>query len=84
MIVSCTNFVPMKAWADILDEEFSEKGFDIPVDLVESNIEPKGKHATIDDSRMRNVLGITPTPLKNTILDMAYSFIQNGIVKPRI
>ncbi|XP_018019845.1 NADPH-dependent aldehyde reductase ARI1-like [Hyalella azteca] len=34
----------------------------------------------IDNSRMKNVLGIEPTPQKDSILDMAYAMIELGIV----
>ncbi len=73
----------MMTWANILHEEFSEKGFNIPTELDEQKIEAKGKSSKIDDWRMRNVLEIAPTDFKKTIIDMAYSFIKNGIVKPR-
>lgn len=84
LIVSSTEFIPMTQWAEILNEEFSQKGFKIPTELDENqeNV-PMGKNSKINDYRMRGVLKITPTDFKSTILDMAYSFIQNGIVKPK-
>lgn len=74
----------MSTWAEILHDEFAQKGFKIPIELDENQEQiPMGKNSKIDDSRMRNVLGITPTDFKSTIIDMAYSIIQNGIVKPK-
>ena len=74
----------MTQWAEILNEEFSQKGFKIPTELDEDQEQiPAGKNSKINDSRMRHVLKIAPTDFKSTILDMAYSFIQNGIVKPK-
>lgn len=84
VITSSTEFIPMSLWADILNEEFAQKGFKIPTELDENQEHiPMGKNSRINDYRMRRVLGIQPTDFKSTILDMAYSFIQNGIVKPK-
>ena len=74
----------MTLWAEILSEEFAQKGFKIPTELDENTEQiPPGKNSRINDYRMRHVLKIQPTSFKSTILDMAYSFIQNGIVKPK-
>ena len=71
----------MKVWADILNEEFSPKGYKIPTDL-----ESDGKtiaSTKIDNARMRNVLGIVPRDFKSTIIDMAYAALQNKLVQVR-
>lgn len=84
LIVSSTEFIPMTLWAEILSDEFAQKGFKIPTELDENTEQiPPGKNSRINDYRMRHVLKIQPTSFKSTILDMAYSFIQNGIVKPK-
>lgn len=79
LIVSSRNFIPIKRWAEILKEEFEPKGFKISTEI--EGDDPSYKDAQIDDTRMRTVLGITPTDFKSTIVDMAYSFIQNGLIK---
>ena len=66
----------MKEWADILNEEFGPKGYKIPTEL-DNGIIPFAK---IDDSRMRNVLGIKPRDFKSTIIDMANSIIENKLI----
>ena len=68
----------MTRWAEILHEEFSSKGYKIPTE-PESKDPPKGSKGTWDDSRMRNVLGMTPHDFRATITDMANSVIEQGI-----
>jgi hypothetical protein len=66
----------MKQWADILNEEFGSKGYKIPIQLDNG----KTLFAKIDDSRMRNILGIIPRDFKSTIIDMANSVIENKLI----
>ena len=40
-----------------------------------------GKKSTYDNSRMRTVLGIEPTLLKSTLVDMANSMIERNYIK---
>ena len=40
-----------------------------------------GKHLQYNTERMREVLGIRPRPVKETIIDMCYSLIELGLVK---
>ena len=79
-IITTKDFMPMKTWAEILSKEFSSKGFKIPTEVDGEII---GKTTKCDDSRMKSVLGIKPTEFKQTIIDMANSFIQFGIVKAK-
>lgn len=72
--------VPMKKWAEILKEEFEPKGFTISTES--EPVKEKGSNAKIDDTRMRKVLGITPIDFKKTLIDMANSFIEHGLVTP--
>jgi hypothetical protein len=81
IIASSTNFIPMKVWADILNEKYGAQGFRIPLDVEQTP--PNGEKCTINDSRMRNVLGITPTDFKKTVLDMAESLIAYGLASPK-
>lgn len=77
-IVSQRELVSMIAVADVLHEEFHSKGF-TRIPRRESD---EGTYAqcTIDDSRMIDVLGIKPIPLRKTIIDAANSLVQNGLV----
>ena len=70
----------MKEWAEILKEKFGDK-----LPKLTTEVEPgetKGKDSKMDDTRMRKVLGITPTDFKSTVIDMANSLIEFGLVKP--
>lgn len=78
LIVSQPEFIPMITLADILREEFQSKGYkNIPTDVSK---EGAYVQTTIDNSRMLNVLGIKPIPLRQSVLDAANSLIENGIV----
>jgi nucleoside-diphosphate-sugar epimerase len=76
ILVSSNTTISMKQWADILNEEFGPKGYKIPTELDNG----KTLFAKIDDSRMRNVLGISPRDFKSTVIDMANSIIENKLV----
>lgn len=39
-----------------------------------------GVKSNFDNSRMINVLKIEPTNMKDTVVDMAYSMIEKGIL----
>jgi hypothetical protein len=80
LITSLPGMVPMKEWAEILSKEFASKGFKISTDS--DPVREKGSKARIDDSRMRKVLEITPIDFKKTLIDMANSMIDQGLVKP--
>lgn len=86
----------MKEIAQILSKEFKPQGynvatancpnpilwmtslFDKTIKMVMPNI---GKVYKFDNARMKNVLGITPIEVKETLIDMAYSLIESGLVK---
>ena len=71
----------MKTWADILNEKYGPQGFKIPLEVEQTPA--NGEKCKIDDSRMRNVLDITPTEFKKTVLDMAESLIAYGLANPK-
>ena len=79
MITSLTRSISMREWVDILKDEFSAKGYSFPSKVDDSGAEAKCTTAIFDDTRMRNVLGITPRDLRATIVDMANSVIELGI-----
>jgi hypothetical protein len=83
-LVSTTNTpITIKFIAEILNEELSPKGYKIS---TESLNDEDGKRTVnyIDNSRMVNVLGVSPIDLKKTLIDTVYSFIEHGIFKPEI
>jgi nucleoside-diphosphate-sugar epimerase len=66
-----------KTIAGILHEEFAPKGYKVPTD--DSEVTPT-VNIQVDNSRMINELGIKPRPLKQTVIDMANSLINAGLV----
>lgn len=86
----------MKEMAQILSKEFKSQGYNVPtancpnpilwmtslfdrtIKMILPNI---GKVYKFDNSRMKDVLGITPMEMKDTLIDMAYSLIEAGLVK---
>ena len=82
IIASSTNFIPMKTWAQILNEKYASQGFKIPLDVEQTPA--NGEKCKIDDTRMRNVLGIEPTDFKKTVLDMAESLLAYGLAHPKM
>lgn len=80
----------------ILKAEFEPQGYSIPTKMA-PNVLIKvaswfdgalkyvvvrlGKCIKLDNSRMRNVLGIEPTPMEDTFLTMAYSMVERGFAK---
>ena len=40
-----------------------------------------GMKQEFDNTKMKDVLGIKPRPFEDSILDMAYSMIENGTIK---
>ena len=82
--------------ANVVDEEFRRQGYKIPtrtapnfffhiVALFDGTVKrilpALGNKSEFDNSRLRNVLGITPIPIQKSILDMCYSLIETGRVK---
>ena len=82
--------------AVILDKEFRSQGYNVPTsncpypllwmiarfDKTLRMILPSVGHITkIDNGRMQNVLGVKPRPVEQTLVDMAYSMIENGTAK---
>lgn len=79
-ILTQPNLVSFKEMADILYEEFEQKGYKIPRE-EENEIDNKPlSKASVDNWRMLNVLKISPISLKQTLVDMANSLIENGLV----
>ncbi len=77
IIVSLNKYISHQVAAKILHEEFHSQGYKIPLEL-EPNEDPNNE---ADNTRMVKVLGVTPTEYKKTIIDMAYSLIDAGMVK---
>ena len=79
IISSHKKLIKMKAIADCLHKEFGPKGYDVTRE-EELSCDPD-PNMQFDNSRMINVLQISPFDLKNTIIDMAYSLIKSGAIK---
>ncbi|KAK3778365.1 hypothetical protein RRG08_060046, partial [Elysia crispata] len=86
----------IKHIAELLDVEFGPQGYHIPKSQelgivttlsswfdhsIKENKLVASQPMVIDNSRMRTVLGMEPIDLKTSIVDMAYSLIENGFVK---
>jgi len=68
--------------AKILNEEFGPKGYLVSTEMsTEVTIRSAFKDAKLENSKMINQLNIQPTDFKKTIIDTAYSFIEQGLVK---
>ena len=49
--------------------------------LAKQSVPGLDKETFFDNSRMKEVLGITPIDIKTSLIDTAYSMIENGMVK---
>lgn len=78
-IVSEQNYIPMIRWAHILNKEFSKYDFKIPLEEEVGN--GNCKTTKIDNKKMTQLLDIEPTDFNKTIIDLANSLIEKGIVK---
>ncbi|KFM60178.1 putative uncharacterized oxidoreductase, partial [Stegodyphus mimosarum] len=94
-IISTQN-VWFKDIALALSKEFKPHGYNIPsmvapyfavwlnscFDKMSRTILPRiGREFRFDNKRMREELGISPIELNQTLIDTAYSLIENGFVK---
>lgn len=94
--IICTQNVWVKDIALALSKEFKPHGYNIPsmvapyfavwlnsfIDKMSRTILPRiGREFRFDNKRMRDELGITPRELNQTLIDTAYSLIENGFVK---
>lgn len=90
------NNMWMKEIAQILSKEFKPQGYNVPtmnypnpILKINSLFDPTikmilpnvGKVYKFDNNRMKDVLQITPRETKETIIEMAYSLIEGGLVK---
>ncbi|XP_045199960.2 uncharacterized protein LOC123554112 [Mercenaria mercenaria] len=86
----------MKEIAVILSNEFKSQGYNVPTSncpnamlsvygvfnkSIKMIIPQCNKVIKFDNTRMKETLGITPREMKDTIIDMAYSLIEAGLVK---
>lgn len=86
----------MKEIAQVLAKEFKSRGYNVPttnypnamlhmVGIINKNVKaiiPQcGKVSKFDNTRMKEVLGVTPRETKDTLIDMAYSMVEGGFVK---
>lgn len=80
IVQSCKEWKDQKSWREILAKEFNPKGMTIATDPVQPGV---GKNETTqcDISKMIKVLNVEPTDFSKTLIDMANSFIEYGLVK---
>lgn len=86
----------MKEMATILSKEFKTQGYNVPTancpgpilwltslfDRTIKMVMPDiGKVYKFDNTRMKDVLQITPHEIKDTLIEMAYSLIEAGLIK---
>ncbi len=69
-IVSSTRWIPYAEWASILRDE----GYSIAAEVEMSQAHLPATR--LDDSRMRNVLGVELRDLRATVVDMAKSVVE--------
>ena len=81
IIASVCKMTTLKEVAFILHNEFSSHGYKIPLESSTAALDDP--HYSFDTTRMLNVLGIIPTDFQKTVIDMAYSLINAGIVVKR-
>ncbi|XP_022242560.1 tetraketide alpha-pyrone reductase 2-like isoform X2 [Limulus polyphemus] len=94
--IVCTESIWWRQIAHILFTEFKPKGYHIPTtvapffvtwlgsffDRSTSMIIPRiGRECSYDNKRMREILGVTPRDLSQTVLDTAYSLIEKGYIQ---
>lgn len=86
----------MKEIGQILSKEFKSQGYNVPTTgcpnaimwmnscfnkNLKTLIPQLNKVYKFDNTRMKEVLAITPKEPKEIVIDMAYSLIENGLVK---
>merc|ERR1711862_870726 len=86
----------MKEVAQIMSKEFKPQGYNVPTvacpNLVlkaaslfnkaaKAAVPHVGQPINLDNSRMKDVLGITPRDISETVVEMCYSMIENGMAK---
>ena len=85
-----------KDMAKILSTEFDPQGYNVSLHeapyvlmwvmarfdaMTRHILDGLNKECILDNSRMRSVLKIEPHPMKETVLEMAYSLIERGVIK---
>jgi nucleoside-diphosphate-sugar epimerase len=95
-ILSCPTSLWFHEIAKIYSDEFYPLGYNVPVreapyfllklfsffDKTVRMILPLwGVQTEYNNTRMTSVLGVQPRPVNETIIDMAYSMIEKGLIK---
>ncbi|XP_076336107.1 uncharacterized protein LOC143239145 isoform X1 [Tachypleus tridentatus] len=94
--IVCSESIWWKDIGHILATEFKPKGYHIPtvvaplfVTWLSSFFERSdnmmirriGRECSYDNKRMREIIGVTPRDLSQTVLDTAYSLIEKGYIQ---
>jgi len=90
-----SSFLEFAKW---LDAEFRPKGFNVPTTRLPdiffrlagffhrgaaAQMPLLGKRPCVDNTRLTSVLGVKPIDAKQSIIDMAQSMVERGIVKKK-
>ncbi|KAI0228540.1 putative anthocyanidin reductase, partial [Lamellibrachia satsuma] len=82
--------------AQILSDKFKSQGYNIPLHTapyalvwllswfdktIQMILPAIGKESKVDNTRMREVLGVEPRNIEDGYIDMVYSLIENGMIK---
>ena len=91
-----SGFMWFKDIAEVIEKEFKPQGYNIRktvawnflikitalFDATAKTLVPVlGVRQTFDNSRLKNVLGITPYPVEQSVIEICYSLIETGRVK---
>ena len=76
--ILATGLYYFSEFSAMLGEEFRSQGYDPPTDEVPV---PVDYEVQFDNSRMRQVLGIEPRPIRAAVMEMAYDLIERGFIK---
>ena len=94
--ILCAGNMWIKEMAECLVKEFQPQGYNIPTKVapyailwlmaridktVRVVLPTVGKVTKLNNQRMVSVLGVTPRPMEDTLIEMCYSMIEGGKIK---
>ena len=94
--ILCSGNMWMKEMAECLVKEFKPQGYNIPTmvapyaflwlaSFVDKSVRlllpTVGKVTKLNNQRMVSILGVTPRPMEETLIQMCYSMIETGKIK---
>ena len=97
--ILCAGNMWLKEVAECLVKEFQPQGYNIPTKVapyallwlmarfdktVKLLLPSVGKVTKLNNQRMVSVLGVTPRPMEDTLIEMCYSMIEGGKIKKTV